>query len=162
MTKKHIAKTGIAAGQWVTCTAEQACRNGGKHVDQATLMQAQAWLGYQKVNKKASELTENEVALFEISGFDGSPEAITRLRKSVAPRTTSNFNQVRSTEEDWNNVKDLAKELGAEVRGVKIYDTATGQLIGVKEVEIEGVQYDVMRLNQLIDTNSQKTVTVNA
>lgn len=28
---KHIQKTGLRAGQWVTCNAQKECRNGGSH-----------------------------------------------------------------------------------------------------------------------------------
>jgi hypothetical protein len=32
MSKKHVQKSGIRAGQWVTCHAQYACRNQGVHV----------------------------------------------------------------------------------------------------------------------------------
>lgn len=42
-TRKHIAKSGQKQGQWVNCPAGTKCRNGGMHVDDATLQATRLW-----------------------------------------------------------------------------------------------------------------------
>lgn len=44
MVKKHIAKTGKDAGKWVTCSAEQNCRNGGAHADSSLLKETKQFM----------------------------------------------------------------------------------------------------------------------
>jgi hypothetical protein len=42
-TRKHIAKSGKQQGQWVNCPAGTKCRNGGMHIDDATLQATRLW-----------------------------------------------------------------------------------------------------------------------
>lgn len=42
-TRKHIAKSGKQQGQWVNCPAGIKCRNGGMHIDDATLQATRLW-----------------------------------------------------------------------------------------------------------------------
>lgn len=51
----HIAKTGKKAGQWVTCSAETNCRNGGTHTSAAALQSAKKWAGVNKLENLTQE-----------------------------------------------------------------------------------------------------------
>ena len=52
--RKHIARTGAQAGQWVTCPAQQSCRNRGLHVTTEQLQQAR--LLYQETTGEISDV----------------------------------------------------------------------------------------------------------
>jgi hypothetical protein len=47
--KMHIAKSGKQAGQWVSCTAQGMCRNGGTHITDDELKKVKKWSGKKAV-----------------------------------------------------------------------------------------------------------------
>lgn len=63
--KKHIAASGVQAGQWVACRAIN-CRNGGRHVDNETLFDVQAW----KNEHTGVKVPIREVTLEDVTSFE--------------------------------------------------------------------------------------------
>jgi len=63
--KKHVAKSGARAGQWVTCTAKANCRNGGTHISSHTLNDARNWLSNAGTKKSLAQITEEDVAAYQ-------------------------------------------------------------------------------------------------
>ena len=53
--KMHVAGSGIRAGQWVKCDAQQKCRVGGSHVAQSDIKNVQKWAGRKAFNDVTSE-----------------------------------------------------------------------------------------------------------
>jgi len=68
MSKRHIAKSGILRGRWVTCNAKKTCRNGGMHIDDSTLEATRNWKSGDGKQLSLHSITEVDVRNFNRSG----------------------------------------------------------------------------------------------
>jgi hypothetical protein len=60
--KYHVAKTGKQAGQLVRCTAQQSCRNRGKHILDRELNAIRAW---KKDDEDTTPVTKHDLKYFQ-------------------------------------------------------------------------------------------------
>lgn len=108
--KKHVAKNGAKAGQWVDCPAKTKCRNGGLHVTAETLLGTQKWLshvsGRKIFIKEISHLQVQNFCMLEQIRKEAGPNDIGIIGVEDSPNR-----ERKTTNDSTKNVKEKLNDL---------------------------------------------------
>lgn len=140
--KKHIAKTGAKAGQWVNCSAKQ-CRNGGTHVEAETFYAAHQWL-----QRNGNKVLIKEVNAQHIKNFSKEPSEVQEkwadFWEDVKKNRDERFkaNQKRITNSYRVNSIKIPSISGVDYNDKGAIVHARSKIIGMLKTP-EGVEYGV-------------------